>query len=198
MAAPAIKAIIFDCFGVLYTDTKQSLLTVVPADRHRERADLFASNNYGYFDRDPYVQQVAEITNLSVDEVEQYIAAEHHLNQPLIALIAKQLRPQGYKVGLLSNIGKGGIEQFFDTHQLHDLFDEVVLSGEEHLTKPDPGIFRLAAERLGVMPDECLMIDDIPENCDGAVAAGMGAVHYASNTQLFAELSDRGVITESY
>ena len=198
MAAPAIKAIIFDCFGVLYTDTKQSLLTVVPADRHRELADLFASNNYGYFDHKAFTERVAEITGLSVRKVEQYIAAEHHLNQPLVTLIAEVLRPQGYKVGLLSNIGKGWIEQFFDTHQLHDLFDEVVLSGEEHLTKPDPGIFRLAAERLGVMPDECLMIDDIPENCDGAVAAGMGAVHYASNTQLFAELSDRGVITESY
>lgn len=92
-------------------------------------------------------------------------------------------------MGLLSNIGRGWIDDFFDKHQLHDLFDAVVLSGEEGIAKPHPRIYELIAERLGVKPSECVMIDDLPENCAGADAAGMRSIFYVSNEQCLDELS---------
>ena len=94
MAAPGTKAIIFDCFGVLYTDTKQSLLDIVAPERRQELHDLFTGNNYGLFGRQAYLERVAEIVGKSVNEVAEYIAHEHQLNNALIELRSEQLRPQ--------------------------------------------------------------------------------------------------------
>ena len=187
MAAQDIKAVIFDCFGVLYTDSKQSLLDIVSPERRQELHDVFTANNYGLFGRKAYLDQVAEIVGKPVDEVAEYIAHEHHLNRKLVAYITDQLKDV-YKIGMLSNIGREWIDSFFTKHQLHELFDEVVLSGEEGIVKPNPAIFELAAARLGVEPSQCIMIDDIPENCDGAIEAGMVGIHFQSNAQLLDDL----------
>lgn len=187
MAAPGIKAVIFDCFGVLYVDHKKSLLASVPFEKQKQLADVFTSNNYGFFGRKDYLEQVAAITGMTVEEVSAYMAHEHRINSPLVSLITEQLRPE-YKIGLLSNIGREWIDDFFSKHQLHDYFDEVVLSGEEGITKPHPSIFELIASRLGVDPSECVMIDDIEENCEGAEIAGMYAIHFRDNKQLLDEL----------
>jgi HAD superfamily hydrolase (TIGR01509 family) len=193
MAAPGIKAVIFDCFGVLYTDSKRSLLDIVPVNRRQELHDLFTSNNYGYFDKQTYLTQVADIVGRPEAEIADYIAHEHQLNSALIMVIAEQLKP-AYKVGLLSNIGREWMDDFFTKHQLHELFDEVVLSGEEGVTKPSTVIFELMASRLGLSTSECLMIDDILENCEGAERAGMDAVHYTSNAELLDALYERRVL----
>lgn len=187
MVAPDIKAIVFDCFGVLYTDTKQSLLDTVAGDKRQELSDLFTSNNYGYFSRQEYLKQVAEIVGKTESETEEYISHEHQLNSTLMALISEQLKKH-YKIGLLSNIGQGWVDEFFSKHQLHELFDEVVLSGDEGLVKPNPAIFELMAQRLGLKTDECIMIDDIQRNCEGAQDAGMYSIHYVSNGQLLEKL----------
>lgn len=193
MAVPVIKAIIFDCFGVLYTDSKRSLLDIVPANRRQELHDLFTSNNYGYFDKQTYLSQVAEIVGRSEAEIADYVAHEHQLNTTLTALIREEIKP-AYKVGLLSNIGREWMDDFFSKHQLHELFDEVVLSGEEGVTKPSPVIFELMASRLGLSTSDCLMIDDILENCEGAERAGMEAIHYTSNTELLDHLYQQGIL----
>jgi putative hydrolase of the HAD superfamily len=199
MAAPGdsgarpFKAIIFDCFGVLYVDNKTSLLATVPFERQKELNDVFLGNNYGYFDRAEYLRRVSEVVGLSVEEVSEYMADEHRLNAQLTALISEQLHGE-YKIGLLSNIGRGWIHDFFDRHQLYELFDEVVLSGEEGVAKPSPEIFQLMAERLGLATNDCLMIDDILENCEGAERAGMQAIHYQDNAQLFDALYELKVL----
>jgi len=53
------------------------------------------------------------------------------------------------------------MDDFFSATERAQFFDAVVLSGEENLTKPHPHIFELVAARLGLRPDECVMIDDI-------------------------------------
>lgn len=186
MAVPEFKAIIFDCFGVLYLDAKQSLLNTVPADRSQELADIFMQNNYGMMSRSDYIKAVAKISGMSEEEFETFTKHEHRLNSALIAHIHELKK--NYKVGLLSNIGRDWITDFFDTHQLHDLFDEVVLSGDEGITKPHPRIYEIMAERIGFEPGQCLMIDDIQANCDGADAAGMQTIHYRNNEQLRKDL----------
>ena len=193
MAALGTKAIIFDCFGVLYTDTKQSLLDIVAPERRQELHDLFTGNNYGLFGRQVYLERVAEIVGKSVNDVTEYIAHEHELNNTLIELISEQLRPQ-YQIGLLSNIGREWMDDFFSKHQLHDLFDEVVLSGDEGVAKPNPAIYELIASRLGASTGECLMIDDIVDNCAGAEFAGMEAIHFTSNPELLDTLYERHIL----
>lgn len=186
MAAPAVKAIIFDCFGVLYLDVKQSLLNTVPEKQAEQLADVFMQNNYGMMSREEYVMIVAEITGMTVKEFEDFTAFEHRLNTVLVDKI--RTLKKDYKIGLLSNIGRGWIQEFFNTHEMHDLFDEVVLSGEEGIAKPHPHIYELMSSRLGVDESECVMIDDIEANCAGADAAGMRSIHFQTNRQCLREL----------
>ena len=85
----------------------------------------------------------------------------------------KTLKPN-YKIGMVSNvIGRETIERRFATGELDSLFDTVIASGEVGFEKPDHRIFDLAAEKLGVLPEECLFIDDIQEYCDAAARIGM-------------------------
>jgi epoxide hydrolase-like predicted phosphatase len=186
MAAQATKAIIFDCFGVLYLDVKQSLLNTLPADRAEQLADVFTQNNYGMMTREEYVKTVSDISGMSPEEFESFTAFEHRLNMVLVDMI--RTLKKDYKIGLLSNIGRGWIQEFFDANQLHDLFDEVVLSGEEGITKPHPHIYELMASRLGLPTEACLMIDDIEANCAGADAAGMKSIHFVNNQQVTRDL----------
>jgi putative hydrolase of the HAD superfamily len=82
-------------------------------------------------------------------------------------------RRHGFKTGLISNTW--GVEPPQD---LGDLFDAVVLSGRTGLRKPDRAIYLLAADRLSVPPAECVFVDDMPANVEGARSAGMaGLLH---------------------
>ena len=189
--SPTIDAIIFDCFGVLYLDVKQSLLNTLPADQAEALSDIFQQNNYGMLTRREYVAAVSEVTGMASEEFVAFTAIEHRLNTVLVDRIHELKKT--YKIGLLSNIGRDWINDFFDAHQLHDLFDAVVLSGEEGMTKPHPLIYEMMATRLGVEPEQCVMIDDIEANCTGAEIAGMKAIHFVSNDQLRADLKKIGV-----
>lgn len=173
-----IRAIFFDCFGVLYIKADRAYFSRFP-QHYDELHDLNNMSDHGFIDRRTYIESVARVTGVSVGETEQAFASEHILNRPLIDYIQKSLKPH-YKIILLSNVGRGWIHDFFDTHQLHDLFDLVVMSSEEGVTKPNPLLFERAAQRAGVLPEECVMIDDHQENCDGAQAAGMQSLRFTA------------------
>jgi putative hydrolase of the HAD superfamily len=64
----------------------------------------------------------------------------------------------------------------------------VVISGEVGLRKPQPEIYRLAADRLGHRTDECVFVDDLAPNVRGAAAAGMVGVHHRDVEATVAEL----------
>jgi len=85
----------------------------------------------------------------------------------------RRARAAGLKTGLISNSwGRGR----YDRDSFSELFDGVVISGEVGLYKPQPEIFRLGAERVGLQPTDCVFVDDLRENCEGAEAVGMTAV----------------------
>lgn len=186
MAAPDIKAVVFDCFGVLYLDTQQNLLQSLPPEVAVELHDIFQQGNYGLLSREEYIKASTALTGQTPAEFVEASTGGYRLNEELVAKI-RDLKPH-YKIGLLSNIGRGWIDEFFDAHQLHNLFDAVVLSGEEGIAKPHPRIYELISARLEVSPNECLLIDDLPENCSGADAVGMKAICYTSNNQCLVEL----------
>ncbi|MDQ0379306.1 HAD-IA family hydrolase [Amycolatopsis thermophila] len=92
------------------------------------------------------------------------------------------LRHRGIRTALLSNAdgSRGGLARHFDA---------LVFSGEVGIAKPDPRVFRLTAERLGLPATGCVMVDDSRANIDGATAAGMVGVHHTSVPDTLAELS---------
>ena len=78
---------------------------------------------------------------------------------------------------------------------IHGLFDTVVCSADEGMAKPDHRIYRLAAERLSLPPDECIFIDDAERNVEAAREVGMAAVHFRvhQGDDLPAQLAELGV-----
>jgi putative hydrolase of the HAD superfamily len=85
----------------------------------------------------------------------------------------RRARAAGVRTGLISNsMGAGR----YDRDSFLELFDGVVISGEVGFHKPQPEIYRLGCERVGLRPEECVFVDDLRENCDGAEAVGMTAV----------------------
>jgi putative hydrolase of the HAD superfamily len=94
----------------------------------------------------------------------------------------RRARAAGIRTGLVSNsMGAGR----YDRATFPELFDGVVISGEVGMHKPQPEIFLLGAERAGVAPEQCVFVDDLRENCDGAQAVGMTTVlHRGAETTL--------------
>jgi putative hydrolase of the HAD superfamily len=88
----------------------------------------------------------------------------------------RRLRQAGYKTAILTN-NVAAYRPMWTTQIPMDMFDLVIDSSEVGVRKPDPAIYLLTAERLGVVPTECVFLDDHPGNVTGARAVGMRAVH---------------------
>lgn len=181
-----IKAVVFDFFGVFYLNSHDVLIEHFPHAQN-ELEDLRYQSDYGMLDRPHYLQAIQDITGADELLVKSILVGDHRLNQPLIDYARSELKPH-YKLGLLSNVGRGWMDNFLSIENRRELFDAVVLSGDEGVTKPHPQIYELIAERLALEPEECVMIDDLPENATGADAAGMHALVYGNLADLRVEL----------
>ncbi len=108
------------------------------------------------------------------------------LDDSLVAYVRK-LRPR-FQTGLLSN-AFSDLRQVLKSHfAVDDAFDQIVISAEVNLMKPDPRIYHLALKGLGVAPEKTVFIDDFAENVTGAQAIGMQVVHFQNPRQALAEL----------
>ncbi len=78
---------------------------------------------------------------------------------------------------------------------IHELFDAVVCSAEVGMAKPDPAIYRLAAERLGLPPEACVFVDDSEANVRAAEQVGMRGIFFRVDRShdLRAMLAELGV-----
>ncbi|AGL62307.1 putative (S)-2-haloacid dehalogenase [Candidatus Saccharimonas aalborgensis] len=175
-----IRGIIFDCFGVLYEGSISMLRRICPPEKLDELNDLNKQTDYGYITTDEYIEGLARLLGKSSDEVASLVSHSHVRNQPLIDEV-QRLKGEGYVLAMLSNVGNDSIERLFPADQLSELFDVVVLSYKEYMVKPHPAIFTTTAERMGLSPGQCVMIDDLATNCEGAEVAGMISIQHTSN-----------------
>jgi putative hydrolase of the HAD superfamily len=70
-----------------------------------------------------------------------------------------------------------------DIFHLDRYVEDIIISAEEGIIKPDPRIYQIALERLGADPETTLFIDDYPPNVEAAREMGMKAVHFVENKQ---------------
>jgi 2-haloacid dehalogenase len=96
-----------------------------------------------------------------------------------------ELKARGIPLFAITNFSQEKFVLARARHRFFDLFDGIVVSGEEGLMKPDPRIFRLFLDRYGVTAQDCIFIDDNEANI--AVAShrfGMSVIHYAEGLDL--------------
>jgi epoxide hydrolase-like predicted phosphatase len=99
----------------------------------------------------------------------------------------REARRAGVRTGLISNSWGSTV---YDPALMDELFDGVVISGEVGLHKPQPEIYLLGCERLGVAPSDCVFVDDLRENIAGAEEVGMVGVLHRDAADTVARLEE--------
>jgi putative hydrolase of the HAD superfamily len=97
------------------------------------------------------------------------------------------LRPRR-KTALLSNAWPGARRVFSERMGLADVVDEIIISAEEGVAKPDLAIYQIALRRLGVKPREAVFVDDVAANVEAARALGIHGVQFRAREQTIADV----------
>ncbi len=182
-----VKAIIFDCYGVLVTESYLAFKAKYfgdDQDKYDEAARLMDLNNEGRLDFSQFLVMIGEMAGLTA----QQVLHELDGNSPNIELFnyINELK-KDYQLGVLSNIGTGVLEQLLTEDQIA-LFDVLALSSEMGVIKPYKEIYLQTAAMLEVDPNQCLFIDDRQGNVDGAIQAGMQSIRYVSFDQVKSDI----------
>jgi beta-phosphoglucomutase len=182
----AIRAIIWDLDGVVVNSMEfhYAAFREVLAERDRELSrEEYFDTLIGLRNDDILRRLLGE---LSLEEIERLNAAKEESFRRRIADKAKALpgaaelvrraRQAQLRQAVVSSTARENIGLILDSLKLTGAFDAVV--GQEDATrgKPDPQGFQIAAERLGVAPAECIVIEDAPEGIAAGKAAGMRCI----------------------
>lgn len=184
--AHMIKAIIFDCFGVLYNDPSLDVIRPYVPKPTPEYYALSRAFDLGEISKQDFFDGLSGIAHIDANQVARQMEDVSGLNHELVAVI-RSLK-QHYKIGMLSNISTSFLQQFLDNNDIRHLFDVVITSQEAGFIKPQPEIFELTLDRLGVEPSEGIFIDDREDNIHGGEAVGIRSILYVDNDQLKRDL----------
>jgi putative hydrolase of the HAD superfamily len=122
-------------------------------------------------------ERVPHLIRLRVDWTREALVP-----RPGAVEVLDELRRRGYRLGLIS-VCSDEVPTLWEHTELAPRIDEPVFSCSVGVAKPDPRIYRIAADRLGVEPGECLFVDDQPPFVEGARAAGMDAVRLGGDIE---------------
>ncbi|MDO9547051.1 MAG: HAD family phosphatase [Pelolinea sp.] len=192
-----IKAIILDLEGVLLRTKDENLYITVanalnaPLEKVIEiffgelndQMDLGVGTQ-GEFDA--YVVETLQMPKEKIKILKKVIDEDSFIDEVLLARI-KELH-KDYQIGLLSNYSNDLRPKLEHEWKISDVFDEIVISCEVGVIKPDAAIFNLILDRLGVSAGEAVFVDDRMRNIEGAKKVGMRTVFYVSREQAMEEL----------
>jgi epoxide hydrolase-like predicted phosphatase len=181
---PERRGLIVDWGGVLTTDVFASFRAFCVAEglapdtvrdlfREDPRArDLLAGLETGELDRDAFQTGFAALLGVAPEGIVERLFGGIAPDEAMIGAV-RAARAAGLRTGLLSNSWRA---EDYDRALLEELFDACVISGEVGLRKPDPAIYALAAERVGLPPEALVYVDDLPGNLKPARALGMATL----------------------
>lgn len=200
-----IKNIIFDLGGVLIDHNPEKTLY---AHFKKEHADIVLKEifrNPLWLERDRGVVTSEDILSKKKHLIpeEIYSKVEEMTNDffpympPFEKMygFVKELKEKGYGIYLLSNVGKEFHRVKKDIPVL-ELFDGFVASSDYKVIKPEPEIYNILFEKFSLIPEECIFIDDVQKNIDGALKAGMHGHCYSHGSLeiLREDLREKGVL----
>lgn len=113
---------------------------------------------------------------------------------PGMPALVERLAGRGVPLFAITNFAEEFWLPFRAARPLFDLFRDIIVSGTERLSKPDPAIYRLALRRFGLAPGEAIFIDDRMENVIAAEANGFVTHHFSGHDALVADLRHHGLL----
>jgi len=180
-----IRAIAFDCFGVLLDDYGHNWVNEsdLSPDVKTKLHELFRKRDIGELaNDDEYYERVGEIADV---DPELLRAREHGVSpiEPMLfSYIKNQLAPR-YKLYIASNASAHLLRELLQKEHFAGIFEYVFVSSEIGVIKPQPGFYAQILSSVSVSAEEILFVDDRQRNVDGAIEAGMQGYAYAGFTQ---------------
>lgn len=186
-----IKAIIFDFFDVLRTDPYKAWLNSLNLKREGGYADASYDLDMGTINDDQFFERISKLQGRTVtrEEHEKYASLNHSVVE-----IADRLH-ENHKTALLSNAPSPYLRGLLKNHDLEKHFDEIVISSEVSMVKPNADIFTYTLQKLGVTSDEALFIDDNEHNTTSAEQLGIKCILFTSAAQLKQELEELKILS---
>jgi putative hydrolase of the HAD superfamily len=146
--------------------------------------ELLIALEKGQLEEGEFEQQLAPLLGAEPDGLIDGLFAGVQPDEPMVEAV-RRARAGGIRTALVSN--SWGVHRY--PHDLFDeLFDGVVISGEEGTRKPARRMYELGAERAGIAAERCVFVDDLPFNLTPAEELGMATVHHTSAEQTIPEL----------
>ena len=197
----ARRGLLVDFGGVLTTDIFESFQAFCEAeglvpDRVRttfrsddEGRQLLFDLELGKLSEAEFEKRFARHLGLAVERVDGLIdrlfgGMRPDRDMEMAVVMAKR---QGIRTGLISNSWGSGR---YELDRFPELFDGWVISGEEGIRKPDPAIYALGAERIGLPPEEIVFVDDLRGNLKPAREMGMATVHHVRAEETIRQLEE--------
>jgi len=197
----ARRGLLVDFGGVLTTDIFESFQAFCEAeglvpDRVRttfrsddEGRQLLFDLELGKLSEAEFEKRFARHLGLAVERADGLIdrlfgGMRPDRDMEMAVVMAKR---QGIRTGLISNSWGSGR---YELDRFPELFDGWVISGEEGIRKPDPAIYALGAERIGLPPEEIVFVDDLRGNLKPAREMGMATVHHVRAEETIRQLEE--------
>jgi putative hydrolase of the HAD superfamily len=193
-----IRAVIFD-FGRVISAQKPMILFrryeedlgLPPGALNRIMfgSDIWTDVLVGRRTADDYWREIGPALGLHSDEALAAFRSRYHADESINGGVLDLMQRLfgRYKLAVLSN-APPGLTGWLADWQILDLFDVVVCSGDEGVAKPDPAVFHLVLERLGIAPQEGIFIDDSLGHVEAARALGLFGIHFTTAEALVSEL----------
>jgi epoxide hydrolase-like predicted phosphatase len=195
-----IKAVIFDLGGVLLRtmdpQPRQQLASQLGLSAHDLERVVYGSPTaalamVGKITAEQHKQEVLRTLRLSPELVEEFsdrFWGGDHLDWELVHFI-RELKGE-YTTALLSNAWDDLRALITNTWKIADIFDQIFISAEMGLAKPDPVIYQKVIAALGQEPSQMVFVDDFIENIEAARTAGLQAVHFRDQEGALLELAE--------
>lgn len=198
-----IKNIVFDMGKVLLAYTPQEYIKTITADEIIGAAvlkELFNGKEWvgldaGTITEEDAVKQVSQRIPQYAHYVQKAMDNWHSNLTPMPGMpeIVKRLKEKNCKIYLLSNTSLRFFK-FKDKVEMFDCFDGFIVSAQEKLMKPDKAIFDCLCNRYSLNCGECLFIDDLQVNIEGAIGAGLHAHLFTGAQELRSYLEKQKVL----
>lgn len=197
-----MKAIIFDLGGVYFTDGSENFANYVHKKYGNSKSKVLnairssePATNYriGKISKEEYWKKVLEILKINENpKVLQKIYLDGYKPIEGTIEIIRKLKVR-YKLAYLSDNVKDRAEYLQAKFDFKKDFDCGVLSHDVGVRKPDPMIYKLVLEKLGIKPEESIFIDDLEISLEGARKVGLKTVLFKNPQQLINSLKKIGV-----
>lgn len=196
--SPLIAAVVFDVGGVLeltsdlgFRGKWELRLGLASGEVDSRLQEVWRKGSLGHLSETEVSEAVKQELALSNAQLEEFFRDlwQEHLGLPNFELIEylKSLRGK-YRTAILSDSFVGAREREHERYGFGDLCDLLVYSHEVGLLKPDPRVYALTCERLGVAPTRVLFVDDSPHKVAGAIEAGWQAILHLDNRSTLKQL----------